>query len=151
MDSACLALSRIAEAFSRSPEHLEALCALGLVSSILQARAACDRAPGVGGVMRACGGGGAGLWGFAPRPWPRTPDPPPDPPPAHPRPAPKPHARAQMVAVTPGGSMASQLQVSTFYGLLKLLGQMARASPVVAQALLQVREGSRGVGGWLGF
>ena len=56
-----------------------------------------------------------------------------------------------MVAVTPGGSMASQLQVSTFYGLLKLLGQMARASPVVAQALLQVREGSRGVGGWLGF
>ena len=97
MDSACLALSRIAEAFSRSPEHLEALCALGLVSSILQARAACDRAPGVGGVMRACGGGGAGLWGFAPRPWPLiapliAPDPPPPAPTPHPTPHPRTHA-----------------------------------------------------------
>lgn len=36
MDSACLALTRIAEAFSRSPARLETLCGLGLVSSIVQ-------------------------------------------------------------------------------------------------------------------
>lgn len=36
VDSACLALTRIAEAFSRSPAHLETLCGLGLVSSIVQ-------------------------------------------------------------------------------------------------------------------
>lgn len=36
MDSACLALTRIAEAFARSPGHLEALCGLGLITSIVQ-------------------------------------------------------------------------------------------------------------------
>lgn len=36
MDSACLALTRIAEAFARSPRQLEALCALGLITSIVQ-------------------------------------------------------------------------------------------------------------------
>ena len=36
MDSACLALTRIAEAFARSPAHLKALCELGLIASIVQ-------------------------------------------------------------------------------------------------------------------
>ncbi len=36
VDSACLALTRIAQAYSRSPTHLEALCGLGLVASIVQ-------------------------------------------------------------------------------------------------------------------
>ncbi|KAL4435190.1 hypothetical protein ABPG77_001872 [Micractinium sp. CCAP 211/92] len=78
VDSACLALTRIAEAFSRSPAHLETLCGLGLVSSIVQ-----------------------------------------------------------MVGVSESGSMTSQLQVSTFYGLLKILSTMAGGSHVVAEALLQ--------------
>ena len=36
MDSACLALTRTAEAFACSPRHLEALCGLGLITSIVQ-------------------------------------------------------------------------------------------------------------------
>jgi E3 ubiquitin-protein ligase TRIP12 len=36
VDSACLALTRIADAFSRSPEHMEMLVGFGLISSIVQ-------------------------------------------------------------------------------------------------------------------
>lgn len=36
VDTACLALTRIAEAFSRSPEQLELLCSFGLITSITQ-------------------------------------------------------------------------------------------------------------------
>jgi E3 ubiquitin-protein ligase TRIP12 len=79
VDSACLALARVAAAFARSPPHLEQLCGLGLVASIVQ-----------------------------------------------------------MVGVSEAGSMSSQLQVSTFYGLLKILATMAAGSHVVAEALLQV-------------
>ncbi|EFN55600.1 hypothetical protein CHLNCDRAFT_52424, partial [Chlorella variabilis] len=78
VDSACLALTRIAQAFSRSPRHLEALCALGLVGSIVQ-----------------------------------------------------------MVGVSESGGMTSQLQVPTFYGLLKILATMAAGSHVVAEALME--------------
>ncbi|PSC70280.1 E3 ubiquitin-ligase UPL3-like isoform A [Micractinium conductrix] len=78
VDSACLALTRTAEAFACSPRHLEALCGLGLITSIVQ-----------------------------------------------------------MVGVSETGSMTSQLQVSTFYGLLKILSTMAAGSHVVAEALLQ--------------
>lgn len=35
VDSACLALTRIAEAFSRSPAHMETLCGFGLINSIV--------------------------------------------------------------------------------------------------------------------
>ena len=36
VDSACLALTRIAEAYSRSPEHLERLVGYGLINSIVE-------------------------------------------------------------------------------------------------------------------
>lgn len=36
VDSACLALTRIADAFSRSPEHMEVLVGFGLVNSIVE-------------------------------------------------------------------------------------------------------------------
>lgn len=36
VDSACLALTRIADAFSRSPEHMEMLVSFGLINSIVE-------------------------------------------------------------------------------------------------------------------
>jgi hypothetical protein len=43
------------------------------------------------------------------------------------------------VKVEESGSMTSQLSVSTFYGLIKLLATCAAGSHVVAESLLQVR------------
>ena len=78
MEYACLALSRIAEALARSPEHLEMLCNQGLVSNAVQ-----------------------------------------------------------LVTVTENGSMTSQLSISTYYGLIRLLTSCASGSPAVAESLLQ--------------
>lgn len=36
VDKACLALTRIAESFARSPQRLESLCNYGLISNALQ-------------------------------------------------------------------------------------------------------------------
>ena len=78
VEYACLALSRIAEALARSPEHLEMLCNQGLVSSAVQ-----------------------------------------------------------LVTVTENGSMTSQLSISTYYGLIRLLTSCASGSHAVAESLLQ--------------
>ena len=43
----------------------------------------------------------------------------------------------QLVAVSEAGSMTSQLSVSTYYGLIRLLTTCARGSPAVAESLLQ--------------
>lgn len=45
MDTACLALTRIAEAFSKSPVHLEMLCGYGLITSITQMVGGCVARP----------------------------------------------------------------------------------------------------------
>jgi E3 ubiquitin-protein ligase TRIP12 len=42
VDSACLALTRISDAFSRSPEHMEMLVGFGLISSIVEMVAVSD-------------------------------------------------------------------------------------------------------------
>jgi E3 ubiquitin-protein ligase TRIP12 len=42
VDSACLALTRIADAFSRSPEHMEMLVGFGLINSIVEMVAVSD-------------------------------------------------------------------------------------------------------------
>ncbi len=78
VEYACLALSRIAEALARSPEHLEMLCNQGLVSNAVQ-----------------------------------------------------------LVTVTENGSMTSQLSISTYYGLIRLLTSCASGSHAVAESLLQ--------------
>ena len=78
VESASLALTRIAEATSRSPHHMEALCNQGLIDSAMQ-----------------------------------------------------------LVAVSEGGSMTSQLAVSTYYGLLKLLSACALGSPAVVETLFR--------------
>eukprot|EP00887_Chlorella_sp_A99_P008099 scaffold12.g8099.t1 len=78
VDSACLALTRIAQAYARSSTHLETLCNLGLISSIVD-----------------------------------------------------------MVTVAENGSVTSQLQIPTFYGLIKLLATCAGGSHAVAEALLR--------------
>ena len=78
VEYACLALSRIAEALARSPEHLDMLCNHGLVSNAVQ-----------------------------------------------------------LVTVTETGSMTSQLSISTYYGLIRLLTSCASGSPAVAESLLQ--------------
>lgn len=78
VEYACLALSRIAEALARSPEHLDMLCNHGLVSNAVQ-----------------------------------------------------------LVTVTEYGSMTSQLSISTYYGLIRLLTSCASGSPAVAESLLQ--------------
>jgi hypothetical protein len=66
VDTACLALTRIAEAFSRSPAHLEMLCGFGLITSITQMVR-----PAPGGPLgvlwlakRRCGAGRAGRQGI---------------------------------------------------------------------------------------
>lgn len=41
VDSACLALTRIAEVFSKSPSHMETLCGFGLIDSIVQLVSQC--------------------------------------------------------------------------------------------------------------
>lgn len=46
--------------------------------------------------------------------------------------------RPLQVRVEESGSMTSQLSVSTFYGLIKLLATCAAGSHVVAESLLQV-------------
>lgn len=79
VEYACLALSRIAEALARSPEHLDMLCNQGLVSNAVQ-----------------------------------------------------------LVTVTENGSMTSQLSISTYYGLIRLLTSCASGSHAVAESLLQV-------------
>jgi E3 ubiquitin-protein ligase TRIP12 len=43
----------------------------------------------------------------------------------------------QLIAVSEGGSMTSQLAVSTYYGLIKLLRACASGSPSVAETLHQ--------------
>ncbi len=43
------------------------------------------------------------------------------------------------MGVSESGGMTSQLQASTFYGLLKILATMAAGSHVVAEALMEVR------------
>ena len=78
VENACLALSRIAESLSHSPEHVDTLCKSGLVTSALQ-----------------------------------------------------------LIAVSTAGSMSSQLSVSTYYGLVKLLTTCVISSPAVAETLLQ--------------
>lgn len=78
VEYACLALSRIAEALARSPEHLDLLCSHGLVSNAVQ-----------------------------------------------------------LVTVTENGSMTSQLSISTYYGLIRLLTSCASGSHAVAESLLQ--------------
>jgi E3 ubiquitin-protein ligase TRIP12 len=78
VEYACLALSRIAEALARSPEHLDMLCNHGLVSNAVQ-----------------------------------------------------------LVTVTENGSMTSQLSISTYYGLIRLLTSCASGSHAVAESLLQ--------------
>ena len=78
VESASLALTRIAEATSRSPQHMEALCNQGLIDSAMQ-----------------------------------------------------------LVQVSETGSMASQLAVSTYYGLLKLLCACAHGSPAVVETLFR--------------
>ena len=78
VEYACLALSRIAEALARNPEHLEMLCNQGLVSNAVQ-----------------------------------------------------------LVTVTENGSMTSQLSISTYYGLIRLLTSCASGSHAVAESLLQ--------------
>ena len=78
VESASLALTRIAEATSRSPQHMEALCNQGLIDSAMQ-----------------------------------------------------------LVQVSETGSMASQLAVSTYYGLLKLLCACAQGSPTVVETLFR--------------
>lgn len=76
VENASLALTRIAEALAHSPQHLEALCNQGLVTSTMQ-----------------------------------------------------------LVSVSEGGSMTSQLAVSTYYGLLKLLTTCAAGCPAVVETL----------------
>ena len=78
VEYACLALSRIAEALARSPEHLDMLCNHGLVSNAVQ-----------------------------------------------------------LVTVTENGGMTSQLSISTYYGLIRLLTSCASGSHAVAESLLQ--------------
>ena len=78
VEYACLALSRIAEALARSPEHLDMLCNHGLVSNAVQ-----------------------------------------------------------LVTVTENGGMTSQLSISTYYGLIRLLTSCASGSYAVAKSLLQ--------------
>lgn len=78
VESASLALTRIAEATSRSPQHMDSLCNQGLIDSSMQ-----------------------------------------------------------LVAVSEGGSMTSQLAVSTYYGLLKLLCACAQGSPPVVETLFR--------------
>lgn len=78
MESASLALTRIAEALAHSPQHLEALCNQGLVTNAMQ-----------------------------------------------------------LVSVSEGGSMTSQLAVPTYYGLLKLLTTCATGCPTIADTLHQ--------------
>lgn len=43
----------------------------------------------------------------------------------------------QLIAVSEGGSMTSQLAVSTYYGLVKLLCTCANGSPAVVETLFQ--------------
>lgn len=50
------------------------------------------------------------------------------------------HCPSLQVRVEPSGSMASQLQVPTFFGLIKLLATCAAGSHTVAESLLQVRR-----------
>jgi hypothetical protein len=59
VDSACLALTRIAEAFSRSPAHLETLCGLGLIGSIVQMVGVSDSGSMTSQLQ--VGGGGVGV------------------------------------------------------------------------------------------
>ena len=75
VEYACLALSRIAEALARSPEHLDMLCNHGLVSNAVQ-----------------------------------------------------------LVTVTENGSMTSQLSISTYYGLIRLLTSCASGSRPLQRA-----------------
>ena len=75
VEYACLALSRIAEALARSPEHLDMLCNHGLVSNAVQ-----------------------------------------------------------LVTVTENGGMTSQLSISTYYGLIRLLTSCASGSHAVAES-----------------
>jgi len=78
VESACLALTRIAQALAHSAPHLELLCGCGLIGSALQ-----------------------------------------------------------LVAVSDAGGMTSQLSVSTYYGLVRLLTTCTAGSPAVAESLLQ--------------
>eukprot|EP00891_Asterochloris_glomerata_P005589 jgi/Astpho2/5589/e_gw1.00079.2.1_t len=78
VDNACLALSRIAQAFSSSPKSLEMLCEYGLITNAVQ-----------------------------------------------------------LISVSETGSMTSQLSVSTYYGLIKLLSTCVKGSHTVAENLLQ--------------
>lgn len=78
MESACLALSRIAESLSHSPEHVDTLSKSGLITNALQ-----------------------------------------------------------LIAVSDSGSITSQLSVSTYFGLIKLLSTCVISSPIVAETLLQ--------------
>lgn len=129
VDSACLALTRIAEAFARQPAHLEALCGLGLITSIVQMVGVSEAGSMTSQLQVRRGAVLRWLWlcmqdparlvlsqlllahALLNCPSPTPPNPP----------APTP---------TP--------QVSTFYGLLKILATMARGSHVVAEALMQV-------------
>ena len=138
MDSACLALTRIAEAFSRSPSHLEKLCELGLIGSIvqmvgvsesgsmtsqLQVRAGAPACQQGGGKARqhaalqpGCCWGGCGMRSLCGLP----------------------PCAANRHRLRDPYWQPPCLQVSTFYGLLKILATMAGGSHVVAEALLQV-------------
>ncbi|KAL0023887.1 hypothetical protein WJX79_004926 [Trebouxia sp. C0005] len=78
VDNACLALSRIAEAFAHRPASLNMLCEFGLISNAVQ-----------------------------------------------------------LISVSDTGSMTSQLSVSTYYGLVKLLSTCVTGSHTVAENLLQ--------------
>ncbi|KAL3152604.1 hypothetical protein ABBQ32_001622 [Trebouxia sp. C0010 RCD-2024] len=78
VDNACLALSRIAEAFAHRPASLSMLCEFGLITNAVQ-----------------------------------------------------------LISVSDTGSMTSQLSVSTYYGLVKLLSTCVTGSHTVADNLLQ--------------
>ncbi|KAK9798991.1 hypothetical protein WJX73_009807 [Symbiochloris irregularis] len=78
VESTCLALSRIAEALSQSPEHVDTLSKSGLINSALH-----------------------------------------------------------LISVSEGGSLTSQLSVSTYFGLVKLLTTCVISSAAVAETLLE--------------
>lgn len=78
VDSACVALTRIAQTFSKNAAQMGTLCNMGLISSIVE-----------------------------------------------------------MVSISEGKSISSQLSSSTFYGLIKLLSTCASGSRVVAESLLE--------------